>query len=281
MVDKSDMFGLISSFSTLVESGYRAAMKIDAEFDDCGGLTFLGLGGSAIGGDLLNNWIGDKIPGGIRVERGFSISSPIDSDSLVVCSSYSGNTAETLNMLDQVLKSKAKNILLISSGGELEKISKKKSLPLIKLKPGMPPRTTLASIVSSMAVICDELGWTKKAKSEMLAASDSCQSYIRRNLNHRIETKDNVAKQIAHQVHGFIPVVIAPSSMEAVARRWKTQMNENAKQHCFFGSFPEISHNEIVPWQRDARSGMLISVLLKDNQENEELSNRFEKFVST
>ena len=281
-IDESDMLGVISRFSKLVEAGYKSAKNLDYRFDELrGGIRFLGLGGSAIGGDLIRDWIGKHIPGGIRVERGYDISSPIDSNSLVICCSYSGNTVETLSMLNQILKSKSKNVIIITSNGELSKTAKKKSLPLIKLEKGMPPRTSLPEVVSAVSVITDQLKWTKKASSEILAASDSCGSFLKRNLAANVPESKNIAKQLAHQMHGFIPIVIAPYNMESVARRWKTQMNENAKQHCFFGTFPELTHNEIVPWQRDSRSEMLLALLLKSNERNVLLSERFKKFRET
>lgn len=280
-VDKSDMLGMISRFSDLIESGRKSAKALEFNLTDCdGGLVFLGLGGSAIGGDIIRDWIGDRIPNGVRVERGFNISSPIGKDSLVICCSYSGNTRETISMLNDVLRSGSKNLVIISSNGKLSEMADKRGLPFIPLQSGMPPRTTLASVVSAVSVVSDSIGWTRKASSEILAAADSCSVFLRRNLDQKVPETKNLAKQLAHQIHGFIPVAIAPNRMESVARRWKTQMNENAKQHCFFGTFPEISHNEIVPWQRDARSDALLALFLKGSGLNRELEESFADFES-
>ena len=280
-IDKSDMLGMISRFSDLIESGYKAAGALEFDFKDCdGGLVFLGLGGSAIGGDIIRDWIGDRIPSGVRVERGFDLSSPIGQNSLVICCSYSGNTRETVSMLNDAMMSGNRNLVIISSNGKLADMAKGKKLPFVRLDSGMPPRTTLASVVSAVSVISDSIGWTRKASSEILAAADSCGAFLRRNLDQKVPEPKNLAKQLAHQLHGFIPVAIAPNCMESVARRWKTQMNENAKQHCFFGTFPEISHNEIVPWQRDARSDALVAILLKGAELNKELEKSFAKFES-
>jgi len=281
LIDKGDMLGIISRFANLVESGYKSASSLEADFSDCnGGLVFLGLGGSAIGGDIIRDWIGGQIPDGVRIERGFELSGPIASDSLVICCSYSGNTRETLSMLGQAVGSKHKNLLIISSDGKLKDIARKKRLHFIQLEPGMPPRTSLPSVVSAVSVISDSIGWTRKASSEILAAADACGIFLRKSLGQDVPEPKNLAKQLAHQIHGFIPVAIAPSCMESVARRWKTQMNENAKQHCFFGSFPEISHNEIVPWQRDARSDALVALLLKGIGLSEELEQAFARLES-
>lgn len=282
-IDKSNMLGVIARFVELIESGYKAARSLEFDFGNCNnGMVFLGLGGSAIGGDIIKDWIGDKIPNGVRVERGFELSSQIGRDSLVVCCSYSGNTKETISMLRAVLssKNKNKNLLLISSGGKLAEIAEKKKLPIIPLKAGLPPRATLASVISAISVISDSIGWTRKASSEILAAADSCNAFLNRVLAMEVPESKNLAKQLAHQLYGFIPIAIAPNCMESVARRWKTQMNENAKQHCFFSTFPEISHNEIVPWQRDARSDALVAILLRGKGLNGDLEKNFAKFES-
>jgi len=279
LLDKSDMLGTISSFPQLIEAGSRAALSSDLGELRCkGGIRFLGLGGSAIGGDFIRDWLGNSINGGVMVERGFQLSSPVKPDSLVICCSYSGNTAETIGMLEQAMKSKSKNMLLISSGGELEKIAKKKSLPFIKLGKVPMPRASLPMVISSVASVLDEVGSTKDAGKKLLAAADPCRKFICKELSIDVPTGKNVAKQIAHTIHGFVPVAIAPAGMTSIARRWKTQMNENAKQHCFFGTFPEISHNEIVPWLRDARSEIFVAIFLDDVFNDKRLEGGFSRF---
>lgn len=281
-LDKSDMLGTISRFPQLVESGYRAASKIKLDFDSCsGGIRFLGVGGSAIAGDVIRDWLGKNIPGGVTVDRGFNLSSPLIDDSLVICCSYSGNTIETLSMLNQIIKSKAKKVLLISSNGELAEIAKRKCIPLIKLEKVPMPRASLPLVFSSVAAICDRIGLTKKAASSMLDALKSCKKFIKEEIGADIPTEKNPAKRIAHTIHGFVPIALSPVTIESIARRWKTQMNENAKQHCFFGIFPEISHNEIVPWLRDERSQFFVAMLLQDLCEDEKLRKGFDRFRKT
>ena len=282
LLDKSDMLGTISSFPKLIEDGKKVASSANLVDIECtGGIRFLGLGGSAIGGDFIRDWLGDSISGGVMVERGFRLSSPVRKDSLVICCSYSGNTAETIGMLEQAMKSKTENLLLISSGGELEKIAKKKSLPFIKLSKVPMPRASLPMVISSVAMVLDEMGSTKDAGKKLTAAADQCRKFICSETSLDVPTEENVAKQIAHTVYGFVPVVMAPAGMTSIARRWKTQMNENAKQHCFFGTFPEISHNEIVPWLRDVRSEMFVAIFLDDIYSDKRLERGFSRFKET
>jgi glucose/mannose-6-phosphate isomerase len=280
-LDKSDMLGTLVKFPQLVESGRKAASKVKLEMDPCdGGIRFLGLGGSAIGGDIIRDWLGGSIAGGVSVDRGFDLSAPLRKDSLVICCSYSGNTVETLSMLNRVLKSKVKNVILISSDGELSKIARSKDLPIIKLEKVPMPRASLPLVFSAVATVCDRLGLTKKADSTMISALGSCRKLIRKELAAGVPTEGNPAKQIAHMVHGFVPIAIAPVTIESIARRWKTQMNENAKQHCFFGTFPEVTHNEIVPWLRDERSQVFTAIFLHDLLDDAKMSKGFDRFRS-
>jgi len=278
-IDGSDMLGTISRTPQLIEAGRKAASSLKVGNLDCsGGIRFLGLGGSAIGGDFIRDWLGKSITGGVTVDRGFQPSSPLRRDSLAICCSYSGNTAETLGMLDGVMRSNSKNVIIISSGGKLEMIAKKKSLPFIKLAKLPMPRASLPMVISSVATALDKIGATRKAGDEMQKAVKPCAKFIREELSIDVPTERNSAKQIAHTIHGFVPIAIAPAGMGSIARRWKTQMNENAKQHCFFGTFPEISHNELVPWLRDARSDAFVALFLDDKFDDRRLENRFSSF---
>lgn len=277
-IDREGMIGNIMKISSLIESGYRLATDLDISFDkSLNGIHLLGLGGSAIGGDFTRDWLGKHIPGGVVVERGYHLTKPIEHDSLIICCSYSGNTLETRSMLEEVLRSRSEGVILVSSDGALTEIAREKSLPIIPLEKGLPPRASLPSVVAAIAALSDRIGWTRDASSEILTASEACTQFMRSQLAPEISTEDNVAKQLAHKIHGFIPVAISPYTMESIARRWKTQMNENAKQHCFFGSFPEISHNELVPWLRDSRSDMLVFLLLRDVDEAPQLKEDIDR----
>jgi glucose/mannose-6-phosphate isomerase len=278
-IDKSDMLGAISAFPQLVRSGEKAASKAKVGSLDCyNGIRFLGIGGSAIGGDFIRDWLGPSIPGGVVVERGYSFSSTLRERELVICCSYSGDTAETLGMLGQALKADPKNLLIISSGGKLGELAAKKSLAYIKLEKVPMPRASLPAVISSVTAVLDRIGTTSKASSQLRSAADSSQKFVRKEIALDVPTERNSAKQIAHMVQGFIPIAIAPSGLESIARRWKTQMNENAKQHCFFGTFPEISHNEIMPWLRDIRSEAFVALLIQDKSDGGKLEKSFAKF---
>lgn len=281
-IDRDNMLGRILSIDAMIQSGYKLANNIP--IDKGGkvhGIHFLGLGGSAIGGDFVSDWIGRSIRGGVTVDRGYSISRTPAPNSLIICCSYSGNTKETLGMLNEVNKKRSRGILMISSDGRLLEIAEEKRIPIIKLEPGMPPRTSLPMVIGALSSISDRIGWTRGASEELLSASKACGQYGGSALAPEIPTDRNPAKQLAHQMHGFVPVVIAPYTMRSLARRFRSQMNENAKQHCFSAIFPEASHNQIVPWLRDKKSDLLLPIILRDFDEEPPLVNDLDRFRDT
>lgn len=281
-IDRSGMIGRILSIDAMIQSGYKLANNIP--IDKGGkvrGIHFLGLGGSAIGGDFIKDWIGHSIPGGVTVERGYSLSRSPAINSLIICCSYSGNTKETLGMLSDIKKRRSKGILLISSNGRLMEISEEKKIPILKLEPGFPPRASLPMIIGALSAISDRIGWTRGASEELLSASRSCSQYALSALAPEVPTDGNPAKQLAHQMHGFVPVVISPHTMKSIARRFQSQMNENAKQHCFSAIFPEASHNQIVPWLRDRKSNLFLPVILRDFDERPQLRKDLDRFRDT
>ena len=281
-LDNSNMIGRVMSIAAMVQSGYRLGNNIPIEKGGkVRGIHFLGLGGSAIGGDFAGDWIGHSIPGGVTVERGYTLSRPPATNSLIICCSYSGNTKETLSMLGEINKKRSRGILLISSNGKLLEISKEKKIPILELEPGLPPRASLPMIIGAISAISDRIGWTRSASEELLSASVSAGKYASSVLAPEIPTEMNPAKQLAHQMHGFIPVAISPHTMQSIAARFHSQMNENAKQHCFFSTFPEASHNEIVPWLRDRKSSLLLPVILRDFDEGLQLRRDLDRFRDT
>ena len=281
-IDCSDMIGRIMTIDAMIQSGYKLANNIPIEKGGkAQGIHFLGLGGSAIGGDFVMDWIGRAIPGGVTVERGYSLSRSPATNSLIICCSYSGNTKETLSMLSEIKKRRSRGILLISSNGRLLELSKEKKIPMLELEPGIPPRASLPMIIGAISAISDRIGWTRGASEELLSASVSCRQYASSALAPEVPTERNPAKQLAHQMHGFIPIAIAPHTMQSIAGRFSSQMNENAKQHCFSSIFPEASHNEIVPWLRDRKSNLLLPVILRDFDEWIQLRKGFDRFRDT
>jgi len=203
-----------------------------------------GLGGSAIAGDLLQDFLKDEIRIPLNVNRNYSLPSYVNEETLLLISSYSGNTEETIESLLEGIKRKAK-IVCITTGGEVEKIAKEYSLPLFKLQKGFQPRYAFGLSFFSQLKVLQE--------AEVISPYDGfVLSVIRfwKEKGKEYTYDNNLAFIIAEQLIGFVPIIYSVAdSTSAVGMRMKCQLNENSKMNAFFNEFPELNHNEIVGWE--------------------------------
>jgi glucose/mannose-6-phosphate isomerase len=187
-----------------------------------------GMGGSAVAGDVLKDWLKDKAKIPVEVSRSFDLPAYADSNTLVVCSSYSGNTIETLEQFNQAKKKKCK-IFGVLSGGKLEGLMKKSKLPYATLPKGLVPRACLPYSFFALYHLVKKIGLVK----EDVAIS----------FGFNKNAVENFAKKIAEEIKGTTP--IAYSIYTSVATRFKNEVNEYAKNMSKCEVLPELNHNEI------------------------------------
>ncbi|MCX7845725.1 MAG: bifunctional phosphoglucose/phosphomannose isomerase [Dictyoglomaceae bacterium] len=229
---------------------YNAELKVkDININK---ILVLGMGGSAIGGDIIRAIAFDcsKIP--LFVNRDYYLPSYVDENTLVFAVSYSGNTVETVN---SAIKSYEKGAMVISitSGGRLADFAKEKDLPLIKIPKGLAPRAAIGYVTIPPLVVLDRLGVIPSQKD----AIEETINYLRRKREEfKIETPTdkNPAKKLAKMLFERIPIIYSVEERWAVAGyRWKCQFNENSKYPAFTHFFPELNHNEIMSWEADSK----------------------------
>lgn len=200
----------------------------------------LGMGGSAFGGEIVKNYIADKSRLPFLIHRSYQLPAAVTYNSLVIVSSYSGNTEETLTAAKTALERNA-YIVCIASGGQLKEWAQNYRLPFIELPQGYPPRAACAfSIVQQLQILSD-VGVLMDVNGELKAVIDF--------LKDEQEECRNVAKKIAKMIKGTIPVIYAGDAMDAIAIRLRQQINENAKSLCWHHLTPEMNHNEMVGWE--------------------------------
>lgn len=225
-----------------------------------------GLGGSGIGGTIVSEltFFESAIP--ITVGKGYFIPEFVTRNSLVIISSYSGNTEETIHCLNLALKREAR-IVCITSGGKIAEIAKKKKKDLILIPGGKPPRaclgysfTLLLFILSHYRIIRNRFRVHLKSSIELIEK----------------EREDIIseAKKVASNLYGKTPVVYATTYFESVAMRFRQQLNENAKVLCGHHVIPEMNHNELVGWA--SGSNKISVVILRDRDEYERNNTRIE-----
>ena len=231
-----------------------------------------GLGGSAISGDLLQNFLGNELKLPYTVNRNYSLPSFVNKDALLIVSSYSGNTEETIEVIKKSLKKKC-TIIAITTGGTISKIAKENSIPVVRLKKGFQPRYALGvsffSLLKVLQEICLISDQGKIVKKVITLWKAKGKEYSR---------EGNYAYKIASEILGFMPVIYSVADVtSAVGYRFKCQLNENSKLHAFHNIFPELNHNEIIGWETFSEKQFRTKVInIIDRNYHPQIKKRFE-----
>lgn len=246
-LDQNGMLDLVSAFPANMDDAWERGERFAGSLKKVGAsrIVVCGMGGSAIGGDLVRSFLGDRLEIPLHVNRSFGVARSLVADSVFVFSSYSGNTSETLSAFESVRKS-GRPALAITSGGELASRCKKDGIPVCEIPGGMPPRAAIAYSFFPLLHSLSALGFGRIDNSEREEARAVLETLCR---TYRAEVPENRACALAFELDGKLPLLYAGSGLlEAVARRWSTQINENAKSLAHLATFPELTHNEIVGW---------------------------------
>jgi glucose/mannose-6-phosphate isomerase len=205
-------------------------------------IVFCGLGGSAISGDLLCDYLSGELKLPFNVVRGYKLPSFVDERTLVIISSYSGNTEETISCFEQAQKKKS-NIVVITSGGKIGEKASAKKIASIKIQSGFQPRYALGLSFFSLLKLMQELGLVKEEINVKKIIK------LWQSRGEEYSSDNNLAIQIAGQIVGFIPVIYSSEFLSSTGYRLKCQLNENSKLHSFHHCLPEMNHNEIIGWE--------------------------------
>ncbi len=275
-VDKSNMLGVISSLPSQIEITKKIVTGMDIPKSRPSSIILSGMGGSSIGGEMTRDWLNDKLNIPIITNRTSGLPRFANSSTLTILVSYSGNTNETLASADQALR-RGCQIVGVTSGGRLERLCKSKKLPCVLLPPGMPPRGAIGYLFFSIAYSLQEMALIRVEEDVNEARKVLEEAQHRWTVN--VETKENEAKSIAKLLEKRTPLIYGHTHYTAVARRWQTQINENAKTLAWSGEIPEMDHNEIEGWTRDSKVKKFAAIFLRDRHENAETRNQVEVTV--
>jgi len=238
----------------------RISKKVSINYRKPERILVAGMGGSAIGGDILRTWLSDHLPIPISVSRGYHLPAYANNKTLVFAVSYSGNTEETLSSFMEAVQRRCM-IIGISSGGSLQKFCQKLKIPFVKLPENMPPRAALPYLFFPLVIAIEKLE-ALKGRREEIAEALAVLKQIREEIKPEAPTSGNIAKQIALQIKGTAPVVYGFGSFESIALRIKTQFNENSKVPAKCEVFPELNHNETVGWEGPPELTKIFSIIL-------------------
>ncbi len=272
-----DQAGLLDDILGLPDQLRDAMWRVESARlqprESSGGLIVAGMGGSAIGGALARATLGDRASRPIAFARGYALPAWTDTETTVLCASYSGNTEETLAVYEAAGALGAQRIAA-TTGGKLAAAARAEGVPVIGLPGGFQPRAAVAYLF----VIALEVAWLCGAGERLHAEIDVAAASAERLISEwgPDGVEDSLAKELAHGLHGTIPQIAGAGLTVPIAYRWKTQINENAKAPCFAGELPELDHNEIEGWQGAGELGAFSAVFLDDADLHPRLRQRIE-----
>jgi glucose/mannose-6-phosphate isomerase len=241
-----------------IESARAATMEAPAAF-------VCGMGGSAIGADLAIAALSERLTKPMLVARGYELPSWAPAGSAVLCSSYSGNTEETLACYSAAEALGAQR-LVATTGGELADVAREDSVPVIGLPAGLQPRAA----VGYMFCVSAELAALALAAPRIHTEIDAAASH----LGATVAAAQSRASELAGAIGDAIPVINGSDLTAPVAYRWKTQINENAKTPAFSSVLPEADHNEIEGWS--GSDGRFAAIFLEDRDQHPRERRRIE-----
>lgn len=231
------------------------------------GLFVCGMGGSAIGGDLAAAAIGDRLTAPMLTVRGYALPSWATPEWTVLCSSYSGGTEETLACFAAAEALGARR-LVAGTGGPLVERARATDVPVVGLPGIFQPRAAVAYMVVAAA----EVAWLAGVAPHLHTEVDAAAAF----LADQTETLQQQARELAALLDGAVPVIYGADLTAPVARRWKTQVNENAKLPAWWGELPEADHNELCGWPGERGDGRAAAIFLEDRDQHPRIARRFE-----
>jgi glucose/mannose-6-phosphate isomerase len=241
--------------------------------DATGGLIVAGMGGSAIGGSLARAALGDRALRPIVITRGYGLPPWTAPDSTVLCSSYSGNTEETLAAYEAAGAVGAHRIVA-TTGGKLADAARSDGVAVIPLPGGFQPRAAVGYSLVVALEVAGLAGAGERLHSEIdIAAARTEELVVNWGPGG---PQDSFPKDLARGLHGTVPQIAGSGLTSPIAYRWKCQFNENAKLPAFSSELPELDHNEIVGWQSASELGRFSAVFLDDSDLHPRIRQRIE-----
>ena len=255
-LDSQNMLQVIKDFPKQCREALGLPKGISAS-GEINNIVIAGMGGSAMGGDLLKIYLSNtNIP--VYVNRDYKVPNFVDENSLVFAVSYSGNTEETLSALNAAKEKKAQ-IIGITSGGKLAEECEK----VVNIPSGLQPRAALGYLFFPMLGILHNTNIIRVKNDELNEMMDILKQTDKFN-----EQGEELSKKLKEK----IPIIYASEALGAIAFRWKTQINENAKMPAFYNVFSEMNHNEIAGYKSMDHKFSVVMIL--DKNDNDRVKKR-------
>ncbi len=277
----ADSLGLIDGMAGSVaafDEARAAAEALELVYppDQITDVAICGMGGSAIAADLVIGAYRERLRVPVTVVRDYYLPGWIGENTLVILSSYSGGTEETLTCASQALERNALCVA-VTSGGKLGSFYAAEGVPVVPVVPGLQPRAALLRMLVPLVVLFDRLGIVPSVSSDLEEARATVAASVA-TLGPEINESDNPAKQLARSLQASVPLVWGAELTAPIAARWKSQFNENAKVPAYSSVLPELDHNEIVGFSGmpSGLSTLVQLILLRDERQHRQVHRRFD-----
>lgn len=277
-IDTSNMYDILKNFHSQISEAVEIGKSSEFfSFDKYGikNIIINGLGGSAIGGDLIRSYTHYNSTVPVYINRNYHLPGFAGKDTLSVISSYSGNTEETISAYKES-KSKECRIICVSSGGKVEKMALEHKDRFVKIPGGLQPRCALGYSFFVLLTVLSEFPFLSLENGNIKNVIEN----IKRDseIYSLFDPEKNKALKIAKQLFNKLPVIYSSNDiLDVVNLRWRGQISENAKQLAYGNVYPEMNHNELVGWEKNRDIlNKIIVVFLKDIDDNERIKMRME-----
>lgn len=266
--DRSNMLQEMENAPSRLKPPADSEITFSRKIDEPKNIVIGGVGGSGIAGDIVTDYVKTRSPIPISVCRAYTLPTYVDRDTLFLAISYSGETHETLSLLEEAVRRKA-TVAAITSGGRMLATSLTKRIPYLKVTPGLPPRVALPELLAATVFV---LG-----KAHLWGDTDGILRNTSRALTTQIEsikwevpTNENKAKQMAGLLLGRLPLLLGPEERVSVLRRFKNELNENSKMPAVYMCIPECYHDDIEGLESLSRLTSIQPVLLSTKETERE-----------
>ncbi len=259
-VDKSNMINILENIPEQIAEAIKLAKDIKVT-EPVKRIMVAGMGGSAVSGDILKAYLKDKID--VTVNKDYSLPELTGKETLLFVVSYSGNTEETVSAF-RTAQRKNISMIVITTGGKLEELSKISKIPCVIIPKGFQPRAALAYLFFPMLTVLYNSHFIDNPAEDI-------KNTIKALKNPKFKER---AEDLAERLVEKVPLIYSSERMGVVAYRWKTQFNENAKIHAFCHVFPELNHNELVGYG-NIKAGYHV-VIIKDDEDHIRVKKRMD-----
>jgi len=277
-LDSLGMFGAAESFPSQIADSSALASKVVSQVERkaFNRVIGCGMGGSAIGIELVRSWLQKELTTPLLVVRDYSLPRYVSDGDLVFLASYSGDTEETLSCFVEAAKRRSA-MFSVSSGGELELFSKMLSIPHVKIPSGYQPRAALGFLFAPLLVLLVHLGMAPRDALDNVLSSSETLRAVAEKCSYRTPTPENPSKQLALRISGHLPIVYGYGTFSGAALRFKQQLNENSKLCSKYELFSELDHNDIEGFDINPSGKKPVLVLLRSEDEDPRIKSRIDE----